>query len=570
MSRREHFRDAALGTALRELEVPEHRPGFERELELLRGAGRRRDWRLPLGVAGGLALAAAAAVVLLLVLPGSRSGEALAAQIRASVAARLAHARTIQGTIVYRAVDGRTHRPVTTRARFAMDERGDLRIDGLGSPEHAVYDAATGIERGVGRSAAFGGGGPAFAFERTGIAPGAPDASPSEELFLQRRLGSALRALLVSGGAARARETTYLGRPAWQVVLPVRANRLFADEDRVALTIDRGTGFPLRVRTTRRGAFRSELDVRDLRLDEPLPPGDFTLALPRATRVARSDGGFRRVSLDEAERQVGYAPLVPDALPRGYRLTETAVARRGRIVSLSYRRGFDQLVVTTRPRPPAGRGDPFAEAGLPTRARSSVVDAGALRGATAHVVVDARSIPHLWADGPLRVTVAGDANEFELVQVARSLRAHGAAAAACRASDLRASAGLQGGAGALVGTLELENAGPRGCTVAGRPRITILAGGRPLAVHEVPVAPSWDGQLVPRGYPRLVVAPRGRVESRLAWSNWCGRSTGPLTLSFTLPRLRGRLAAPLEAATPRCDESASPSTIRVEPLIPVF
>ena len=52
MTEREHFRDEALGTALRELEVPEHRPDFDRELQALL-AGPRRGWRVPAGSAIG-------------------------------------------------------------------------------------------------------------------------------------------------------------------------------------------------------------------------------------------------------------------------------------------------------------------------------------------------------------------------------------------------------------------------------------------------------------------------------------------------------------------------------------
>src|SRR2546423_1331230 len=235
MTDREHFRDEALGTALRELEVPEHRPEFDRELEALL-APRGRDWRLPLGAAAGVAIAAA--VVLLLVgLPGSGSGPALAAKVQAKVAAALAHASTIRGSLVYRAFDVRTHRIETKRALFAMDGRGDLRLQTLGGPEVAVYDAATGVERGFSRSAALGRGGPAFAFQRTGIAPGPPDDGPSDDLFLQRQLGSAVRALLVSGKAGHARKATYPRRPAWPVAPRVRPNRGFSDGDPLVLTI---------------------------------------------------------------------------------------------------------------------------------------------------------------------------------------------------------------------------------------------------------------------------------------------------------------------------------------------
>jgi hypothetical protein len=247
------------------------------------------------------------------------------------------------------------------------------------------------------------------------------------------------------------------------------------------------------------------------------------------------------------------------------------VARRRGIVSLSYRRGFDQLIVTSRPRGARGR-DPFAEAGLARRGRAVPIDAGALRGATAHVVLEARSIPHLWvASGKLVVTVAGDANEFELVQIARSLVPYRSSAVSpCRTSNLQASAGLQGATGSLIGAVTIENVGRTACTVEGRPRISVLAGGRPLSVHELPKPPSWDGQLVPAGYPRLLVTPRGRVEARVFWSNWCGRATGSLTVLVDLPHRAGSLTTPLAAGTPSCDNPQTPSTLRVEPFIPVF
>jgi hypothetical protein len=572
MTERDHFRDEPLGAALRELEVPEHGPGFESELEAILDRPRARDWRLPLGLAAAAAAVAAVATLVLVGLPGSGSSPALAAQVRTKVAATLAHATSIRGTLVYRALDVRTHGIATSHAVFAMDGRGDLRLQSVPGPEVAVYDAAAGVERGLGHSAALGATGPVFAFQRTGIAPGPPDEGPSDELFLQRRLGSALRALLVSGKAARARKLDFRGRPAWQVVLHVRPNRIYADEDRVALTIDRETGFPLRVRSTLHGAFRSELQVRDLALDQQLPRDEFVLSFPRGKTVLRSDGGFRRVRLGDAAARVGYRPVVPDTLPRGYRLAETAVARRGHVLSLSYRRGFDQLVVTERVRG-RRRGDPFAEPGLAVAGRTLRIDAGALRGATGHLVIDARSVPHLLVSRRnLLVTIGGDANEFELIQVARSLHTRASSLAArCRASELRVTAGLQGATGSLAGGVRVRNAGGRACTVEGRPRVAILSAGRPLPLRRIAARPDWQGQLVPAGYPQVVLEPGDVADVRVSWSNWCGaKPRPPLSISVVLPHGAGRLGAALEAGTPRCDQRSAPSTLAVQPFMPEF
>jgi hypothetical protein len=119
----------------------------------------------------------------------------------------------------------------------------------------------------------------------------------------------------------------------------------------------------------------------------------------------RSDDGFRRGT-------VGDAALAPGWVPAGYELAEVAVNRERRIVSLSYRRGLDQFLVTAGPR----EAEELVP-GEPVELR-----AGALAGEEAQLVVAPRAIPHLWVrtDG-LVVTVGGDLSRAELVRVAESL-----------------------------------------------------------------------------------------------------------------------------------------------------
>src|SRR5207302_4763273 len=122
------------------------------------------------------------------------------------------------------------------------------------------------------------------------------------------------------------------------------------------------------------------------------------------------------------------------------------------------------------------------------------IDTGALKGVLARVVIDPRSIPHLWAvTDKLVVTVSGDANEFELLQVARSLHAYtNSSAPPCRAADLRATAGLQGATGSLAGVIGIKNVSAKSCTVTGRPRLKLLGNGHDLRVRQVPIPPSWN------------------------------------------------------------------------------
>lgn len=92
------------------------------------------------------------------------------------------------------------------------------------------------------------------------------------------------------------------------------------------------------------------------------------------------------------------------------------------VVSLVYRHGFEQLTVTTRVRTRGGWRDPFASPWFDFRPRRLALRDGALAGARAELVVDARTTPHLWALGKhLVVTVAGDARPAELVRMASSL-----------------------------------------------------------------------------------------------------------------------------------------------------
>src|SRR5205823_11517975 len=126
----------------------------------------------------------------------------------------------------------------------------------------------------------------------------------------------------------------------------------------------------------------------------------------------------------------------------GYRLAEVAAAREAqptgsegsnpvsrKVVSLLYRRGLDQFLVTTRLRTPDAAApastwdDPLA-AGEGIREREQPVDlsAGALAGGRAWVIIGARSIPHLWGlTDSLVVTVGGDLSRAEILAVSGSL-----------------------------------------------------------------------------------------------------------------------------------------------------
>jgi hypothetical protein len=437
-------RDERLARALAELETPPPGPGFWERVDAAVAAEeparaprrRRRAPRPAFRLAG--AAAAFAAVVLAVVLTVPRAGGpsvATAKEVQATVADALARADSLRATVVQRTRPPLGGPLVEERFALAMTASGDLRLTALDGSSDTAYDAATGVERSVQPSASLGEG--RFLSERTGLAPGPPDPAPSDR-GVDRRLGAAVRALLDAPDAAVA-EVEYAGRPAWRVTLPTRPNLIWPDADAFDVTVDRETGFPVRVVARLDGRVRSELRLEDLTLDGAVSTAaTFDMTVPAGAEVARSDAGFRRVPLDRVAATVGYAPLVPRAMPEGFRLAEVAVARRGGptgteggnppasgVVSLAYRRGFDRVIVTTRRAgtDPSRWSDPLASGeGLPDRPIPVTIAGGVLDGTRALLVTGPRATPHIWAIARgLVVTVSGDLDAAGLRAVAGSL-----------------------------------------------------------------------------------------------------------------------------------------------------
>lgn len=206
--------------------------------------------------------------------------------------------------------------------------------------------------------------------------------------------------------------------------------------DHFQVTVDQQTGFPVRVLASRDGRTLYESRIEDLTVNSPIPEHAFSLKFPPGKQVSQTDFGFRPVTLDNAGRIVGYAPLVPASIPHGYRLSEVMVSLKpsrtgtnppvGDIVSLSYRRGLDQFIVTTRPVGPHPRAwhDPLSTGERHTQRPERVTfSSGALAGRPGHQVIGLFAAPHVWAlTDKLVVTVSGDLTQPELMQVAGSLR----------------------------------------------------------------------------------------------------------------------------------------------------
>jgi hypothetical protein len=430
-------RDEWLGELLRELEAPEHRPEFQRELRRRlhdeRSTARRRAvlrWSLR----GGAAAAVAALVIVLVGLPrtGTAPQAANAAVVKSQLRNALAGLRNLSGVLV---ASGPAQGP-TSRWRFVLDAAGDVRLEGPRAGDVSTYDAATGVVRSAQHSASLGGN-TLFYAERVGVAPGPPDQGPPTWV-LPEELGAYVRAALASSDPG-VREVRYGGRPAWELDVTTIPNAVAPElsGDELRVTVDRRTGLPVKVVELKHGSLLRELRIEQLAVNGTVPAGALRLDFPAGADVMRSDDGFSRVELGRAAAVVGYRPLVPAWVPQGYRLSQVAVAHEAAptgkeggnppsrmVVSLSYRRGIDQVLVTTRLRGGGGWSDPLASPeGFIDHPEHVTVGGRALAGADAQLVVSPHTKPHLWAlTKDLVVTVGGDLSRAELLRVAGSLR----------------------------------------------------------------------------------------------------------------------------------------------------
>jgi hypothetical protein len=400
-------------TELQALDVPEHRPGFFDEL---RDALAERETS---AARPRLLLVAAVAVVLAGVLAFSltRGSEvASAAQVQAAVARALASTGSISGVFVNNE-SGDPSAP-GVRWRFVTSSTGAFRIDGLTFPAERVYDPGTNVESSSDGS---------LFVRRIGLAPGPPDSAPAD-FVIQRGLGSVVAALAAANDP-KVTAITYDGRPAWLLTTRTRI-----------VTVDRATGVPVRNDWLHHGRVTLEWRIEGLRVSPKVTPiKPHERVTHPAGNVQTYDAGFRRVSLSEAKRLAGYAPLVPQHLPTGFKLSAVAFAPNSRatgwedggnppsrdVVSLLYRRGFDEIIVTTRRTGSsvASWRDPLQVSRVATSQPEPVVfTGGVLDGPGGELVLEPDALPHIWTAGPkLVVTIAGTVDRAELLKVATSL-----------------------------------------------------------------------------------------------------------------------------------------------------
>jgi hypothetical protein len=325
---------------------------------------------------------------------------------------------------------------------------------------------------------------PRWWLERSGLAAAEPDRELPDGGFPLWRVRAYLRTMM-SDPEARFSVTKEDGRVVWVLRAEAVSEDYSADRVEpvalpVTITIDAATRLPLSLRragvTGARG-YPDEVTRFDLHPLSEAPARDrFTLQRPDDPGTRIEDGtdgfsiggdqGFRDLPFDDAaavRRATSGMAAFPQWAPRGFRLSSATYRDDGsatsyrprpgaperavmnKFVSLCFRRGYDQAFVSVHVDPRLhsstirGTGedkvrtdtsDPFVKNVDPevaalwaSHTEDVRLNVGWFAGATAHVVLEPETWPHLWVrKGPYIACVAGDLSKAQMVRMANSLQ----------------------------------------------------------------------------------------------------------------------------------------------------
>jgi hypothetical protein len=404
-----------------------------------RGSGR-------LLLAVGVFVAAVLAVVAVAFLFGRESDdEEAAAEAATTALADIAEAMStptsLSGGLTITEFTAQTGvpEPVGRAYTFVWRVDGSYRYTLADGTFDEAYDAQLGTRRKVQIAPGFG----SVVEDQTNIAPGPPD-GVAPALPIANAMLTVSRAVLADPSAATVAEETRDGQPVLVVDTPLLTVGTDPQPDRARLAVSPDTRLPVAVSFLIGGQPWEDVRVDNLAVDAPLGAENFVIPLPGTTRLTPIDGGFRRVaSPAEATAAVGYAASVPAYIPSGFKLAEVAVAGQAQspgatnddgtqapaqvaqgVVFLSYRRGFEQMVVATRRgvTPVSDRWtDPFGTT-PGVEGRAVELDSGRFDGVTVASIQTPPAMPHLWGrTEELVFTVSGILPADELTRIANSL-----------------------------------------------------------------------------------------------------------------------------------------------------
>ncbi|HEY4378194.1 MAG TPA: hypothetical protein VGM93_13595 [Acidimicrobiales bacterium] len=395
---------------------------------------RRRQGAIAAGV---LAVAAVIAVAVAIGTNGSdRPLGTTADQVADRVAKAMAPYELLEAQV---AVTGDTGTGRAEHYRLTRSADGSFRLRGRDVFTDVAYDARLGIAASAEERQADPGAAPAVeATNATGLAPGPPDQAGASTILGRDPVAAAFLDLRRAGTASVHLHTQH-GRLVWIV------DSSFAPADgsttnRARVIVDHTSSLPLEVVEYHDTAVVQDARISGLHQVATVPADAFAAALP-AGPTTSSDGGFQRITLDQAEALDATQVATPDWLPHGFVLDQVAVhggtGAVGRstaaghnpaddsVVSLTYRSGAASVTITTRKDggPGATWVDPFGTGRALPGTHQVRLDTGRFHGVTAHLVGAGGTAPtHLWGRGRgLVFTVSGDAAEATLTRIAGSL-----------------------------------------------------------------------------------------------------------------------------------------------------
>jgi hypothetical protein len=124
------------------------------------------------------------------------------------------------------------------------------------------------------------------------------------------------------------------------------------------------------------------------------------------------------------------------------------------------------------------------------------------------------------------------------------------------------TASMQGATGSMAGGATLMNTSSSGCTVNGRPRVTILdANGTSIPTKPARLRHDLFGMPRPPHYPLLSLRPGQRAVVPIFWFNLCDHPRPPARLRLTWQG--NTVTVPIQSGVPRCDDPSSPSHLLV-------
>jgi hypothetical protein len=328
--------------------------------------------------------------------------------------------------------------PVGRTYTFVWRVDGSYRYTLADNTFDEAYDAALGTRRRLQIAPGFG----SVVQDEANVAIGPPDATPPE-LPLSQAMNTVFRAVLAAPAGATVTDETRDDRPVRVIDTPIPPPSN-PGPDRARLAVDPDTNLPVAVSFLVGDQPWNDIRVDNLAVDTPLGAENFVVPAPGNAEVTQVDGGFRRVaSPAEATAASGYAASVPAYIPDGFKLAEVAVAGQAQspgvlnpdgtqaapqaaqgVIVLSYRRGFEQMLVTTRKgvTPISAQWtDPFGTT-PGVEGRPLELDSGRFDGVTVESIQAQPAVPHLWgATDELVFTVSGALPADELTRIANSL-----------------------------------------------------------------------------------------------------------------------------------------------------